>query len=158
LQAAAPPFTVDIKICRVTEVEYEFTLAGVPLANWSEQPAELEPLSFPADAPLFAEFGTFIERGDFPKIELSLRNEANKDALSAQATFVYLDKAGKELESFPHTLSGDFGFDGQEPLAAAGAEATLETVAFFMPEGTAKIQVRIDAVTFLDASEWTRPE
>jgi len=158
VQAAGLPVNVDIKICQVTEVEYEFTLAGVALAHWSEQPVELEPLTFPADAPLFAEFKRFTERGDFPKVELALRNEANKDALSAQATFVYLDKAGQELESFPHTLSGDFDFDGQKPLATAGAEATLETVAFFLPEGTATIQVRIDEVTFFDASEWTRPE
>ena len=59
------------------------------------------------------------------------------DALQAQATFVYLDSAGQELESFPHTLTGTYGFDGQEPLAASGAKVVQETVAFFMPEGTA---------------------
>lgn len=156
IQTPEEPATIDLKVCDVAEVSYPFTIRGIPLARYDQQPERLEPLSFDGDAPLTVDFVRFTERGDFPKVELRLFNSSNKEAVSAQATFVYFDGNGIELESFPHSLSGEFSFDGTQPLARAGATTTQEAVAFFVPPRTASITVRVDAVSFADASQWER--
>ena len=154
LQTPEAPAAVALKICTVTSLEYPFTLAGVPLARHAEQPAELTPLSFTGETPIAIEFVRFTERGDFPKVELRIANTSNKVVQNANATFVYLNAAGSELEDFPHMLTGEFDFEGQKPLADAGAAVTQETQAAFAPADTASLRFRIDQVTFVDGSEW----
>ena len=154
LQTPETPSAVDLKICTVTEVEYTFELEGIPLARSAEQPEHITPLTFPGEAPITIDFVRFVERGDFPKVELRVSNVSNKVTQSVSTTFVYLSAAGKEIETFPHLLSGEFDFEGQHPLADEGATVTHETQAAFAPANTASIRVRIDEVTFFDASDW----
>jgi hypothetical protein len=159
LQTPEIPGTVDLKLCTARELVYPFVLGGVPLRHWQEQPKVLATLGFDGSIPLQVEFVRFTQADEhFPKVELRLRNHSNKDAVHASATFVYVDASGTELESFPHTLTGEFNFAGQAPLAVQGGTATLETVAHFMPPGTARIEIRVESVTFVDASQWHAKE
>jgi len=160
LNTASPPSTASVKIVAPRELAFEFVLRDVPLSRFAEQPAELEPLRFEGDAPLGVDFVRFTDRSnpDFVKVELALRSRANKVATQASVRFLYEDAAGTQVKDFPHTLTGSFGPDGQEPLAEPGASGRIEVTAFFMPPETRSLRVRLDSVEFADGTTWTREE
>ena len=159
LSTAEAPGSVELKLCKTAELEYAFELEGVSLQRWQEQPEALATLEFNGSEPLELEFQAFTKRDEnFPEIELSIFNASNKDAVEAFVNFVYLDPEGNELESFPHTLTGEFTFEGTTPLAAPGETIKQATVAHFMPPGTTDVRIEILKVTFVDASEWEAPQ
>jgi len=161
LSTPEAPSALALKVYEIAERVYPFRLADVPLARSAEQPPELAPLAFEGESPLAGAFVRFADRSDadFPRVEVTLTNRSNKDARAARVTLRYLDPQGALLHEFPHSLSGPFGVDGrQEPLARAGATTGQETVAFFMPEETDALGVRVDEVTFLDGTTWERGE
>jgi len=71
-----------------------------------------------------------------------------------EANFHYLGAGGEALDSFPHTLSGPIGFQGQAPLALVDGERINNVTAFFMPEGTTQVRVEVLEVLFGDHSTW----
>lgn len=160
LTTPAEPAAVALKVYETSELRLPIRVTGIPLARFSEQPVALEPLSFRGNTPVRVTFREFGDRSnpDFPEVVLDIASLANKDALNAQVTFEYLDANNVLLKDFPHTLTGPFDFDGQGPLAPAGAESEQSTTAFFMPENTVSVHVRVDEVTFLDGSDWKREQ
>ena len=160
LETPQTPAALSFKVLECERASFPFELRGVPLAHAAEQPEHVAALEFTGAAPLAIEHrgAAASSTPDFPQVRLSVSNGANKDALEARVTFVYLDAKGAELESFPHQLQGAFGFEGQEPLARAGTDAELETTAFFRPEETASIRIVLEEVRFLDGTLWTRED
>ena len=155
VQAAEAPAAIDLKLCSVGDVVYPFELVGIPLARHAEQPERLEPLRFKGACPIVVEFVRFTKRDkDFPEVELRFASTANKDAVDMTATLVYFNGAGQELGDAFQTFTGPFDFEGSQPLVVAGATTSQETVAFFMPAETVDVRVRVENVTFADASEW----
>jgi hypothetical protein len=78
--------------------------------------------------------------------------------LEAQVSFFYLDGSDNELGSSPHTLTGEFGFDGAEPLLEVGQETEQGSVVFFLPEGTRDLRTRVESVEFADGTSWSAEE
>lgn len=160
LNTARPPKNITLKLIGASEpVRYEWAFPPIPLKRFSEMPETLEVLDFgDLPAPVSAEFGEFTDRDpDFPKVRIRLTNHSNKDALSIAATFVYLDAEGNAIKDFPHTIQGEFGFDGHAPAVKKGSRSQPEVTAFFMPEETKSIRVEISEVEFSDATEWSAP-
>ncbi len=152
------PTSLAFKIIESRELRYAFKIDGIQLERFAEQPAHLLALSFPGSAPLEVEVKGFGDRSnpDFPKISLRVTNSANLGVADAQVTFLYLDAAGKVLEDFPHTLSGEFTFEGSQPLADVDASSDMETVAFFMPAQTKTVRARVESVSFVNGTSWER--
>lgn len=158
LQTPETPAQIDLKICTVETMSYDFELRDVPLERFAEMPAALAALEFNGPEPFAVEFVRFTKRdADFPEVELTIKNLSNKDATSVLAEFHYVDASGNDLENFQHTLSGPFGMDGVEPFRAR-SEQTERTTAFFMPEATQSVRVVVTQVEFVDASTWSRPD
>lgn len=159
IQTNAAPAAVDLKICRLEQIAFAFELPGVTLARHAEMPAQLEPLRFDGAAPIAVEFVRFTKRDEqFPEVELSIASTANKNVESAVTTFFYDDAQGRQLEDFPHTLTGEFSFEGQAPLVAPRSTTKQNVTAFFMPAETKRIRIRVQEVTFVDASKWVLEE
>lgn len=157
LQTREPPAHVTMKLVDRTVLGIPFELHETPLEHFSEMPAEIAALSFEGyDAPVDVEFVGFIDRDnpDFPKVAVRVENHSNKDAMTLHVEFVYLDRDGAELKSFPHTLTGTYSIDGAMPSAAAGESVEMETTAFFMPEDTDRLKVHVDKVEFIDGTKW----
>ncbi len=156
LQCPETPASIQVKAFRALRDPVPFTFEAVPLARHEEQPEELVELRFEGTAPMRARFVGFADRSepDFQKIELTLESTANKPVLSAQASFLYLDAAGELLNEFPHGLSPEPSFDEESLLLAPGETASQTVTAFFLPEGTTAVRVRIDEVTFEDGTRW----
>lgn len=157
LQTPESPGLVEMKLVTAEVLEYPFELTNIPLAHHAEMPAEIEGLSFGEhEKPAAVEFVRFTDREnpDFPKVLVRARNFANKDALTIHVTFTYLDRQGKALKDFPHTLMGTFSAAGHSPVVEEGQTAEVETTAFFMPEETAGLEVTVEKVEFIDGTEW----
>ena len=159
LQCPEPPAAVDLKVCTAEVLSYPFTLRGVPLARFAEQPERLEPLAFAGPTPFVVELADRQPGdGDQWEVTLRLRNSSNKDAVSLMVEFAYLDAGGNELDDFPHTLTGDYDFDVGRfgPVAPAGETVEHETLAAFVPAGTAHIRFEVQKAEFQDGTTWER--
>jgi len=157
VQCPETPAAIDLKICTTKVQSYPFTLRHVRLQHAAEQPARLEPLAFAGTAPVLVELTEKRPaEGDQWEVTLRLRNTSNKHAVSLMVEFVYLDAAGKELDGFPHTLTGEYDFDAGRcaPLVAAGKTVVHETHAAFVPPGTAHIRFRLQRAEFPDGTVW----
>ena len=155
-QTPRPTANAGLKVVQTRAIDYTFQLKNVPLKHHAQMPARLERLSFgDYKRPLDARFGKMLETGNMPRVTVEVKNHSNKDVKSVQANFVYMDAGGNVLEEFPHTLTGAYDMDGQKPVAKKGELATVETHAFFMPDGTRRIRVDVTDVEFVDLSEWS---
>ncbi len=146
-----------MKLVTAEVLEYPFELREIPLEHHEEMPAEITALSFGEhERPVEVEFVRFTDREnpDFPKVLVRAQSYANKDALTIHARFTYLDRQGKALKDFPHTLTGTFSSEGHAPVVEKGGTAEVETTAFFMPEETAGLEVSVEKVEFIDGTEW----
>ena len=150
------PASVALKVFESNEQRLSFVLEDLPLQQFSEQPERLTQLSFTGRAPIEVRFTEFsdLSNPDFPEADFEVVSTANKDVQSASVTFEYLDASGTVTKDFMHTLTGTMTFDGTPPLVAAGKSVTQTTTAFFMPDGTQSVRVRIDTLEFLDGSTW----
>ncbi len=157
LQTPAMPAALGIKVFDAQTASYAFNIE-VPLARFSEQPSELAALAFDGDAPVGIRFRGFGDRSnpEFPEVQLSIENRSNKAAERVQATFEYTDAGGRVLESFPHTLTGEFTHEGHQPVAEAHATEETDEVAFFMPKTTQGLRVQVEQVEFVDGTRWER--
>ena len=154
VQTARAPDSLILKVVTPELLRYEYQLSQIPLQHFSEMPAELVELQISGSTPMTVECRGILERGDFPKVELAFQSHCNKDIKEVQANFQYKNQNGELLEEFPHSLTGEFGMDGWQPLVAAHSGATQESTAFFMPEATHSITVNVTAVVFTDATQW----
>jgi hypothetical protein len=139
---------------------FPFAFSDVPLTAHAQQPAQRTELTFEGPSPIDVRFVGFVldTDPDFTEVELHLRSRCNKQVLEAQVSFLYLDASGNELGSFPHTLTGEFDFEGTQPLLEVDQEAEQTTVAFFLAEGTRDLRTRIESVEFADGTSWTANE
>lgn len=161
IQSESEPVTLELRlVTRRETVEFPFSLEGIPLPHAGEAPAALAALEFPGHSrPVAVEFVELRKSGtDFPEVVLTVTNHANKDIGSLVVRFEYLDAAGKQLEDFPHTLSGPMSFEGEQPLAAAGATVEHVGTAFFVPEATRSVRLVLETVEFLDSTRWQPAE
>jgi hypothetical protein len=158
LQTAEAPARVRMKlIIQRKELEFPFSLRGAALARHAEMPEKIEDLSFDGDAPIEVSFVRFKDKGgQFPMALLRTSNRSNKDALQIHAQFNYVDRQGKTLKDFPHTISGTFDMNGRQPVVRSGASPEVESTAFFMPEQTAGIVVTLNRVEFVDGTSWEK--
>jgi hypothetical protein len=122
-------------------------------------PEKLEELRFAGhDAPVSFSFVKVVEPDDqFAKVLLKIENHSNKAPQSAFVDFIYRDASGNEIDSFPHTVTGDFSSDGWDPLVEPGATAESEQTAFQMPANTKSIDFVVNSLEFLDGTKW-QPE
>lgn len=159
LNTARPPANITLKIVGESEsVGYDWAFPPIPLSRFAEMPEALEEIEFgDHPVPVTVEFLEFTDSDpDFPKVRLGLTNHSNKDAADISATFYYLDASGAEMKDFPHTLQGEFGFDGHAPAVKKGSKSKLEVTAFFMPEGTKSIRIEVTEIEFSDATTWKK--
>ena len=160
LDAKEEPVRLEVKcVLAATEMKFPFRLESIALPDHASAPAALRLLEFAgASAPVSIEFlGLKNESTNFPVVQLSITNHSNKDVATISCQFDYLDAKGTLLEDFPHSLAGPGSFDGPMPLVTAEKTTAHETTAFFLPEGTKKVRVRIREVRFLDATVWALP-
>ncbi len=157
LNADEAPSRIRMKIVLASEVNlYPFAFNAVPLMHAAEQPEQLEALDFGAhDAPLKVTFLAITDRDpNFSEVKVSIENVSNKTPKNTFVDFVYLDGGGNELESFPHTINGEFTTDGYQPIAKPGETVESEQSAFQMPEATKTIAFRVNHVEFMDGTRW----
>jgi len=158
MQTPAAPESIGVKVLENAPLTFAFRIAETPLERFREQPERLELLRFAGSAPIVVDFLGWGDRSnaDFPEVTLRVVSSANKVALDVQATFEYLDARGTVAHEFPHTLSGEFTFDGPQPLVGAQGTAERTVTAFFQPEGTTALRVRVEEVSFADGTTWKR--
>lgn len=157
LQAAARPASLRIKVVTARQVlDYPFELENIPLPRHEEMPESIEKLSMGTHAaPLSVTFERFVEvENQFPQARLKVQNHSNKDVLSLNVQFHYLDGAGKTIEAFPHTITAPPSFDGPSPMVKAETADQVDTTAFFRPDTARGVRVTIESVEFMDASVW----
>lgn len=156
VQTFAPFSSLRMKLLAVSAVTYPFELKDIAVPNHDQMPEKIEELSYEGhDAPISVEFVKFLnDDSDFREILVRVTNHSNKDAIDVSCTMVYLNKSGDELDDFPGSLTGEFGADGQMPVAAAGATAEVEATAFSTPEKTKKVRVDLWRIQFSDGSTW----
>ena len=151
------PVKIRMKIIAGAVIKsYPFKLNDTPLTRYAEMPEKIQVLTFAGhDTPLSIVFKEITDRDpNFNKTLVHISNHSNKDAMSISAMFTYLDVDGTELKEFPHNMSGLYSSSGQLPIAVRGVEVDEETTAFFMPEETQDIRIRVDEVEFSDGSVW----
>ncbi|MEK7793464.1 MAG: hypothetical protein AAB353_02995 [Candidatus Hydrogenedentota bacterium] len=156
VQTFAPFSSLRMKFLAVSGATYPFELKEIAVPNHDQMPEKIEELSFEGhDAPISVEFVKFLnDDTDFREILVRVTNHANKDAIDVSCNMVYLDRAGDEIDDFPGSLSGEFGADGQLPVAAASATSEVEATAFSAPEKTKKVRVDVQRIQFSDGSTW----
>ncbi len=157
VNTSGAPARVRIKLVpKVEKHSYSFELGPVALAHFSEMPDKLEELSFAGhDAPISLAFVKVTEPDEsFAKVLIKIENHSNKAPQSAFVDFIYRDAAGNEIESFPHTLNGEFSSDGWAPLVQPGATVESEQTAFQMPANAASIDFVVKSLDFLDGTTW----
>ena len=155
------PASVRMKLITASKpLAYPINLRAIPLAHYAQMPEAIEQLAFEShDMPMTLRFVAFKDReSDFPKVDVEIINHSNKDALSASAKFMYRDASGKELEEFPHSLSGAYTPDGQQPVSLSAATTTVETTAFFMPDEADSIKIDLTRIEFIDGTTWENPQ
>jgi hypothetical protein len=160
LNTPETPARVRIKLIPKVETKtYAFELGPVALQHYAEMPEKLEELRFAGhDAPVSFSFVKVVEPDDqFAKVLLKIENHSNKAPQSAFVDFIYRDASGNEIDSFPHTVTGDFSSDGWDPLVEPGATAESEQTAFQMPANTKSIDFVVNSLEFLDGTKW-QPE
>jgi len=151
------PARVRLKFVLASEMSlYPFAFNAVPLAHASEQPDQLATLDYGAhDAPLKMTFIEITKRDpQFSEAKIAVENVSNKSPKNAFVDFVYLDAAGNELKSFPHTINGSFNASGWGPLAKPGEKVDTDQTAFQMPKNTQSISFRFNHVDFMDGTRW----
>lgn len=150
------PARIGIALFSMDERSLPFVLPPHPLSQFEQQPASIASLEFEGQAPVSVEFRAFAANTnpDFPEADFQLKNHSNKAVLGMNAKFIYRDANGKELKDFPHTLQGDFDFDGHKPLTQPGETREHRTVAFFRPEETSSISVKVESIEFTDGTRW----
>ena len=156
LNTSETPARVRIKLIPKVELHtYEFELGPVALQHFAEMPEKLEELSFTGHAPISMSFVKITQPDDsFAKILVKIENHSNKPPQSAFVDFIYRDAAGNEIESFPHTITGEFSSDGWAPLVQPGATAESEQTAFQMPANAKSIDFVVKSLEFLDGTTW----
>jgi hypothetical protein len=151
------PSRVRLKFVLASEMSsYPFAFNDIPLMKTSDQPDQLAALDFgDHDGPLKMTFVEITKRdSSFSEATIAVENVSNKLPRSVFVDFVYLDGAGNELESFPHTINGSFTVDGWGALAEPGEKVNTEQTAFQMPEATQSIAFRFNHVEFMDGTRW----
>lgn len=158
LSVPETPSALTLKVFHTERMSFPFALASVPLAHHDEQPEAVVAVDFAGDSPCAITFLEFGDRSnpDFPHAKLRVVNHSNLAITEARASFEYLDANGRLLKEFPHSLSGEFSFEGPSLLADTGGENEVDTVAFFMPPETETIRVRLEGVTFANGTTWER--
>ena len=155
-QCPRAPTSVTTKLVDVEVQRHPFRLRSVPLARSAEQPEALAALDFTGHAaPLTVTFQRFEEVQSNTELVLEVANHSNKNVLTVQAKVLYLDGNGRTLEESSQTLTGDFNFDGWQPVAEAGTTAELNTFAFFKPDGARSARVEVIEVEFDDRTDWS---
>jgi hypothetical protein len=152
-----PPKSMIMKlVTQRQEIKFPFEINQVPLQHFAEMPEKIEALDFgDHEAPLTVTFVKFIEKGgDFNRVMVNVENHSNKDVTHAFIQFEYKDAQGNKLKDASTGISGAFNQDGQLPLAKAGESAEQETTAFFMPENTHSMDIKLNKADFIDGSEW----
>jgi len=147
-------------VTRREEIEYPFELNQIPLVHFSEMPESIEALDFGShETPLTVSYTKMIEAdGNFNRVMVTIENHSNKDVIYAHVQFEYKDENGDIMKEASTTLSGQFNVEGQSPLVKAAETTEQETTAFFMPENTHAIGIRINNLDFIDGSEWQPSE
>lgn len=159
LECPAAPAAIDVKVCASETLTFAFELAAIPLPDFQSRPVAIAALEFSGVAPLALNMaGPLHFENGMAEVQLTLTNGSNKDINSAMVEFSYRDGAGQHLESFPHTLNGDWDFDlaGAAPLAAVGATVERTSHAAFAPPETEQIHFAALSVEFTDGTGWLR--
>jgi hypothetical protein len=157
LGTEVPPKSLVLKlVTRGQELEFPFELNQIPLQHFKEMPVEIEELEFgDNEAPLTVTFERFIDKSpEFNRILVKIENHSNKDVTHAFIQFEYKDEQGKTLKEASTGISGAFNQDGQLPLAIAGGSTRQETTAFYMPENTHTMGIKLNRADFIDGTEW----
>jgi len=151
-----------------TLLSYE-GLRGFPAPSWPDLPRKLAPLR-PVEAEPASWSYAFVSKETLPGRMLVARlSEGEKGRFYEQTCFLLFPEKAEACAPEAGELRGLL--KEEEPLFRAGAarqlgllgdresaEATQETTVFFMPDNTSSVRIRLDSVTFSDASEWTREE
>jgi hypothetical protein len=157
LSSAEAPARVRLKLIpKMERHEYALDLGPIPLHHFAEMPEKLVELSFEGHAaPITLELVQIIDKeGDFRKVTLRVTNHSNKAPTSAMVDFIYRGANGDEIDSFPHTVNGNFDSDGWQPIAAPGATAELEQTTFQMPADATAIDFVVNRIEFVDGTVW----
>lgn len=144
-----PATLVAIQLAAVEDVHFPWEFGGIPLQKASQQPAQLDALSFAGDAAVTAEVTKRSSDG-LARIHIKVVNHSNKDIQSLVYTLRHLDAAGRMIKADDGIESGF----PDEPLVAKNSEDTIEVPAFFMPKETADTHVKLKNATFTDGTEW----
>ncbi len=161
IQCPEPPAAVDLKLCKETSLSFPFELRHIPLKHFQKQPERIEALTFQGSSPLRASLvGGMRRDGNQAEVTLSLANESNKDALSIQVKFIYLDSKGSAISDFPHTLTGDYDFETQTSASIVGARKSIEKTSFaaFLPDNATSVGFEVQSVEFHDGTSWEQPD
>lgn len=157
LSCPEAPAVVDLKICEVEELFYEFQLPAIALREFDQRPARLEALKFEGKAPIsFQLNGPLTFENGMAQAPMSIRNHGNKEVQLVQVEFDYRDSAGTSLETFTQTMTGGYDFNAGRslPLAPAHGTQEQEVHAAFAPEATTSIRFDVQLVEFCDGSTW----
>lgn len=159
LDCPEEPASIDLKICRVQELVYEFELPPIALPEFAKRPEQLTKLTLDGDAPFSVSMQGELEFDQgMAEIRLQIASRCNKDIEMAVVSFEYLDAGGVKLEDFPHTLTGDYDFDAgaNGPLLAKGQRTERTTHAAFAPESTRSVRFDVQRAEFSDGTVWEK--
>lgn len=158
-QSEQSPAKLSIKLVVAREVlDFPFALHEIPLSEHLQMPEAIGSIAFEGyEQPISVRSRGFRESDQFPLALLEIDNHSNKDVLSLQVEFHYLDGRGKVLKEFPHSITGSMSMSGPESLVEQGASLEHEATAFFRPEKTQGLQVILREVEFMDGSRWKAP-
>ncbi len=142
-------------VTRSQVLEYPWSFSDIALDRHAEMPEALESLTFTGSQPITMTFDGFHNASNqFPEAKLTITNHTNKLIQSATATFVYVDAKRKKLGDHMATIQGDMTMNGTQPLAEPGATTTKKQTAFFRPDGTESMTIKLESIEFMDGSTW----
>ena len=108
--------------------------------GWPAKPA--------GDTPLALTFVKLVGTGEDTEATMRIYNFTNKKVTMAGMKLHYLDAAGKEIGSFPWSVSKGGGL--VEPNGT-----TEEDMGFGIPAGTKSVTAEVTDVGFADQTEWS---
>jgi hypothetical protein len=157
LTISGVPATLTAKvIARVEPAEYAFALTGVPLPSHQQMPATIEPVQFAGhDAPATLEYVRITGDPGFRKVLTRVVNHASKPIRRLEANLQFRGANGNTLkEDLAHHAINDLTTRGLKLVVGARSTAEIELLAFFMPEETKSVAMKLKRVVFADATDW----
>lgn len=124
-----------------------FALVLSLIAGCGKKEREGWPAKPSGDTPLVLQFVKLVGTGDDTEATMRIYNFTDKKVNMAGMKLHYLDGAGKEIGSFPWSVSKGRGL--VEPNGTAE-----EDMGFNIPAGTKTVTADVTSVGFADATEW----